>query len=94
MIDTLGSLICGFPSKSRFLNILGVLINTSLLLFAADFAYTPMFKEYSPTFTRVGAVDHSSAKIVVRYPDLEAAHLRVVYQRVHPTISHTDIWKG
>lgn len=93
VIDTLGSLLLSFPSKSRLLNLAGFVINTALILLAADFAYTPTLKTYDPIFTRVGAVDHSSARIVVRYPGLETGHLRIVWQRVHPLNAHTDIWK-
>ncbi|KAG8837073.1 hypothetical protein FRB91_007085 [Serendipita sp. 411] len=92
-IDFLGSLLLGFPSKSRLLNMAGVVINTLLLLSAADFAYTPLIKSYNPTFTRVGAIDDSSVKILVRYPDLQEGQLRIVWQRVHALNTHADIWK-
>jgi hypothetical protein len=93
-VDTLGSLLLNFPSKSKTLNFTGIAINTLLLLFAADFAYTPIVKTYNPTFTRVGAVDDSSAKVVVRYPGLAEDQLRVVWQRVHSVMPHADVWKG
>jgi alkaline phosphatase D len=93
-LDALGALLFTFPSKSKFLNIANVVINTLLLLLAVDFTYTPAFKIYDPTFTRVGAVDHDSAKVVVRYPGLEEGQLRVVWQRVHSVLGHTDVWKG
>ena len=94
LIEILGSLFLSFPSKSRFLDITGIAINTLLLLFAVDFAYTPIVKSYNPTFTRVGAVDHSSAKVVVRYPGLGEDQLRIVWQRVHSVMPHVDTWKG
>ncbi|KIM29048.1 hypothetical protein M408DRAFT_16053 [Serendipita vermifera MAFF 305830] len=92
LIDTLGSLLFSFPTKS-WTGTVGIAINTLLLLMSIDFAYRPTLTSYDPTFTRVGAVDHSSAKIVVRYPGLPEDQLRIVWQRVHSVLPHSDVWK-
>jgi alkaline phosphatase D len=88
-------LALSLPTRSKRLSLASVAINTLLLTFCIDFTYTPYLKAYDPIFTRVGAVDSSSAKILVRYPALEEQHqLRIVYRQVAPGIAPVgNTWK-
>nr|AXF50744.1 phosphodie terase [Inonotus obliquus] len=63
------TLILDLPSSSVKLRKLSFLINSILLLSAADFVTHPIrHPAHDVTFVRVGAVDHRSAKISLRYP--------------------------
>lgn len=89
------TLALSLPTRSKTLSIASVGINTLLIAFCIDFTYTPYLEVYDPTFTRVGAVDSSSAKILVRYLALEEQHqLRIVYRQVAPGIALVgNTWK-
>ncbi|KAG6845031.1 hypothetical protein H0H87_001368 [Tephrocybe sp. NHM501043] len=67
--DVLSTLILSLPTTSRSLRISNALLNTLLLIAAADFVTTPYLDSAADAvFTRVGAVYPDSVKIVVRYP--------------------------
>jgi hypothetical protein len=66
------SILFTLPRASRLFRFVSLLINTALLLMTIDFLIRPLYQTYEDvTFARVGAVDHSSAKILVRYPGSE-----------------------
>lgn len=86
------TVLFSLPTPSKPLALASVAINTLLFLFCLDFAYSPDFKSYDPTFSRVGAVDSSSAKILIRYPHLDEHQLRIVYRHVSPALFEVG-WK-
>ncbi|KAH9967921.1 PhoD-like phosphatase-domain-containing protein [Russula dissimulans] len=66
--DVLWELLFSLPT-TRLASIITLSINTLLILFAADFVFTPFIDSATDvTFTRVGAVYPDAAKVVVRYP--------------------------
>ncbi|KAI0340220.1 hypothetical protein BDW22DRAFT_450134 [Trametopsis cervina] len=65
----LKSLLFSIPSPTKSLTAANVLINTILLLLYADLVLEPYLDDASDvTFTRVGAVNPDSVRLVVRYP--------------------------
>ncbi|KAB5595684.1 hypothetical protein CTheo_922 [Ceratobasidium theobromae] len=63
------TMLLTLPTSSRMLRRISFAANTVLLLMALDFVSKPHFQPaLDLTFARVGAVDSTSAKIVVRYP--------------------------
>ena len=76
------------PSASRSLTLLNVAINTIVLLLAADFVIYPALDSAKDVvFTRVGAVYPDSAKLVVRYPVVNAteSQLRILWRQAPST---------
>ncbi|KAI0253905.1 PhoD-like phosphatase-domain-containing protein [Lactifluus subvellereus] len=66
--DVVWELLFSLPT-TRLTTIITWSINTLLLLFAADFVFTPVIDSATDvTFTRVGAVYPDAVKVVVRYP--------------------------
>ncbi|EKM55819.1 uncharacterized protein PHACADRAFT_256707 [Phanerochaete carnosa HHB-10118-sp] len=67
--DPLTTVLLSIPGPARLLNLVNLMINTLLFLFALDFVLYPVIDDAKDTvFTRVGAVYPDSAKLVVRYP--------------------------
>ncbi|QRV85899.1 hypothetical protein RhiJN_13917 [Ceratobasidium sp. AG-Ba] len=61
--------LLSLPTSSRALRRISFVVNTVLMLLAAEFVTKPHFAPANDlTFARVGAVDSTSAKIIVRYP--------------------------
>ena len=70
--DVLWELLFSLPT-TPLTSIITWSINTLLILFAADFVFTPVIDSAADViFTRVGAVYPDAAKIVVRYPISDA----------------------
>ncbi|KAI0303447.1 PhoD-like phosphatase-domain-containing protein [Multifurca ochricompacta] len=66
--DFLWELLFSLPT-TRVASIITWSINTLLIVFAADFVFTPLIDSAADvTFTRVGAVYPDSVKVIVRYP--------------------------
>ena len=63
-------LLTGAPTSSRSFNLFSLLLNSALILMCLDFQLTPLLllKAHETTFIRVGAVSHSSVKLVARLP--------------------------
>lgn len=73
---------------------MSLLINAVLLGFVLDFVYRPTLTTHDDlTFTRVGAVYHDSAKIVVRYPGVDEG-VRIVWKQVPTSPSELDNESG
>ncbi|KAF8964137.1 PhoD-like phosphatase-domain-containing protein [Flammula alnicola] len=93
----LATLCFSLPTESLFLTWTNLLINTLLLLAAADLALTPFFDTASDVvFTRVGAVYPDSVKIVVRYPqpNVTEESLLILYRETSTLKSNDSIiWK-
>ncbi|GLB35224.1 putative phoD-like phosphatase [Lyophyllum shimeji] len=91
----LPTLFLSLPTSSRRLRLSNALINTVLLLVAADLVVTPFLDTATDaSFTRVGAVHPDSVKVVVRYP--ETSHggptpSRLVYRE--STKLNTTSWR-
>jgi alkaline phosphatase D len=89
-IGSLTTILLSLPSTSWRLRKINFIINTLLLLAAADFILFPYFDTASSiTFTRVGAVYPDSAKIVVRYPPVNATEhiVKIVWREAKNTTS-------
>lgn len=72
------TIIFSLPSPSRRIRSTHLAINTLLLLAAVEFVLHPFFDPAADVvFTRVGAVYPDGAKIVVRYPELNATETKV-----------------
>ncbi|KAG6910883.1 hypothetical protein DXG01_006566 [Tephrocybe rancida] len=72
--DVLSTLVFSLPTTSRRLRISNIFLNVLLFLAAADFVATPYRDSATDVvFTRVGAVYPDSAKIVVRYPQVNSS---------------------
>ncbi|KAI5479069.1 alkaline phosphatase D [Pseudohyphozyma bogoriensis] len=67
---SISGLLFGTPSSSPIINTISLIINTLLLVATLDSIWTPVLgmAESDLTFVRVGAVDHTSAKIIARIP--------------------------
>ena len=92
----LWSLLLHLPSTPRAIRRLSFLINTTLLLFAVDLVLSPIiFDAQNVVFTRVGAIDEESVKIVVRYPQENSTEglVRLLYRPVTHT-SADEPWKN
>ncbi|KAF8311551.1 hypothetical protein DL93DRAFT_2060834 [Clavulina sp. PMI_390] len=80
--DALRTVLFNLPTKSTALKLVGLLINVAMVSMVADFLYRPLFDTHDDLiFTRVGAVYHDAAKIVVRYPGAEEG-VRIVWKQV------------
>ncbi|TDL25073.1 hypothetical protein BD410DRAFT_785858 [Rickenella mellea] len=78
--------VCVFslPTRSSRLRRISFLVNTLLLAFAVDLVVHPLLNPaHDVIFTRVGAVDQNSAKVVVRYPSYHTHQwsVRIIYRR-------------
>ncbi|CAE6455989.1 unnamed protein product [Rhizoctonia solani] len=63
------TMLLTLPSSSRMLRRISFVINSTLLFMAMDYVSKPHFQPANDLqFARVGAVDSTSAKIVLRYP--------------------------
>jgi len=73
-------LVLSLPTHSRSLNVANILINSLLLLAAADLALAPFFDPaHHLSFSRVGAVYPDAAKILVRAP-FQNNSLHILYR--------------
>lgn len=85
--SSLRAVLFSFPTTSSSLRALSLLLNTTILLLALDFTTYPLrYPAHDVTFARVGAIDHKSAKLLIRYP--LSAHnstaLKVVFRPSRP----------
>jgi alkaline phosphatase D len=96
-VSPLSTILFSLPTKSRYLQCLNIIINTLLFLAALDFVVTPFVDTASDlVFTRVGALYPDSAKIVVRYPKVNATEhtLLLVYRETPSNILESSPpWK-
>ncbi|KAI0057090.1 hypothetical protein BV25DRAFT_1812930 [Artomyces pyxidatus] len=87
-VDTTWELIFSLPS-TRKTKLATFAINTTLLLFAADFAFYPLLDTASDVvFTRIGAVYPDAAKVVVRYPHVNGTehNVQILWRRATSTV--------
>ena len=96
-VSPISTILFSLPTKSRYLHYLNLIINTLLFLAALDFAVTPFVDTASDVvFTRVGALYPDSAKIVVRYPKVNATeHTLLLVYRETPSnsLESSPPWK-
>lgn len=83
------TMLFSLPTYSLRLRNASFVINTTLLLFCIDFMSAPLRSPAVDTvFARVGAIDHQSAKVVIRYPQ-PGINLTSV-QLVHRVVSNDN----
>jgi hypothetical protein len=95
----LASLVSLSPSSRRRLFFVDLVINTLLLLATVDFVLHPHFDRASDVkFTRIGAVNSDSAKILVRYPNelLNATQhdVQIVWRQTKPNVDTANSWRN
>lgn len=90
------SLLLSLPGASLRVNVFSLAINSILLLAAADFITHPLrCPESNVIFARVGAVDHQSVKITVRYPHThgnESSTTRILYREWTDSLDSERPW--
>ncbi|KAG8958993.1 hypothetical protein FRC03_008558 [Tulasnella sp. 419] len=66
-------LLFSLPSRSKYVRLSNLLINTLFLCMTLDFTFRPHLLDntYDVTFARIGAVNPDSVKIHIRYPNLK-----------------------
>ncbi|KAJ3998054.1 PhoD-like phosphatase-domain-containing protein [Lentinula boryana] len=82
--NPLAAVIFSLRTPSRFIRWTNIAINSILLLAFVDFCASPYFDHASDViFSRIGAVSDSSAKILIRYPNLNET-IQVVWRESKP----------
>lgn len=78
---TINTILFSLPTSSTSAKLISFIINLSLLGMVADFTLRPLLNSQNDlVFTRVGAVYHDAAKIIVRYPGEESG-VRIVWKQ-------------
>ncbi|KAF8590013.1 hypothetical protein K439DRAFT_1382603 [Ramaria rubella] len=93
---TLSTLFLSLPTSSLILRSIVLLMNTALLLCTADFVTHPAREPAtSLIFTRVGAVEPDSAKVVIRWPNPADGAIRIVWRQASTESTTLDAaWKN
>ncbi|KAI8998976.1 PhoD-like phosphatase-domain-containing protein [Trametes punicea] len=94
--SALSTIIFSVPSPVRALRRLNLLINTLLFLACAEFVFFPYFDSASDVvYTRVGALYPDAAKIVLRYPAVNATEnlVRVVWRQTNGKNDSQAPWR-
>ncbi|KAF8334191.1 PhoD-like phosphatase-domain-containing protein [Cantharellus anzutake] len=82
---TISTILFNLPTLAPWAKAIGFLINLACIAMVADFVARPFYETHEDlVFTRVGAVYHDAAKIVVRYPR-PSEGLRIVWKQMDGT---------
>lgn len=86
-------MLFSLPSKFSRTRAINLALNATLFFAAVDLTLTPFLDIASDVvFTRVGAIQSNSAKIVVRYPqaNVTSASVQIMWRKAVAD----EVWKG